>query len=67
MPSPRPYILDALTLSPIFTALINGMADTPQMVAAAKASLNNCIMIFSLLLIYDFVFWIFVWLSGGSI
>ena len=34
-----------LTLSPILTALMNGMAETPQIVAVAKASLNSCIMV----------------------
>ena len=36
---------DELTLSPTLTELTNGMAAPPQMVAVAKASLNNCIMI----------------------
>jgi len=35
----------ALTLSPILTALMNGIAETPQTVAVAKASLSSCIMV----------------------
>ena len=34
----------ALTLSPILTALINGMPNTPQTVAVANASLSSCTM-----------------------
>ena len=35
----------AITLSPTFTELTNGMAETPQTVAVARASLNKCIMV----------------------
>ena len=35
----------APTLSPTFTELTNGMAETPQMVAVSKASLKNCIIV----------------------